>query len=255
MPESPRRRRRAWILIPVVLVLLVGGAIGAELLVRSIVASTASQQIASALPEGVTADIAATPTGACVTCEVIGGELSGLEVAGHDVTFGGLRGEIAASATKVGLGDTATIGGLEGTITVGEAELKSLLDSVAADQGIDTSGLELADGGVRYRTALELFGQSIDVQVLAQMQERPGGRVLISAKELAVVGPDGQTTAIDLDPEALTFSFCVGERLPAVLELTDIAVSDTQLEVSLRSTEPFVADAATFEQLGSCPPA
>ena len=255
MTATPRRRRLRWIAIPIAAVLLIAAAIGTELLIRSVVASTASDEIRAALPDGVSADISATPTGACVTCEVIGGELSGLDVVGHDVAFGELRGEVAAQASRVELGEVARIGRLEGAVTVGEAELKSILDAVAASQGIDASGLELTDGGVRYRSRIELFGQSIDVQVVAAMSERPGGRILISANELSVIGPGGATTALDLDPNALAFTFCVAEYLPQVLELTKIDITASELTVHLRSTGPFVADEATFQQLGTCPSA
>ncbi|WP_192497069.1 LmeA family phospholipid-binding protein [Gulosibacter chungangensis] len=252
--EQTHSRKRGvhwgWVIgtLTVLLVILV---VVAEILARIVVGQVAASQIEDAMPEAVRADVEASPTGWCVLCEVIGGELSGLDVEGKNVEFGGARGTIDLRAEGITLTDPVALDGAEGTVEIGEASLNKLLASTAEEYGFTVHGLDLKDGVFGYTTEVQVFGIEVQIRVDASARMQSGGRIQINAESLSIQ-TGAAPTDIQLNPENFTLEFCVAEHLPEMLEITSVEVVDDALVIGYRSTEPFTLTEDAFQTRGSC---
>ncbi|MDJ1369889.1 LmeA family phospholipid-binding protein [Gulosibacter molinativorax] len=232
-------------------VLLVVLAIAAELLTRILVGRIAASQIEESMPDGVVAEVSASATGWCVLCEVIGGELSGLDIEGSNVYFGAAKGSIDIAAESVTLTDPVEIGSAEGTVRIGEESLNRLLADATAEYGITMHAIDLQDGSFGYSTAVSVFGVDVTLDVVANARLQSGGRIQIFAESISVhSGASGAD--IPVDPEQFTLEFCVAEHLPESLEITSVEVVEDGLEVGYRTTEPMTITDKVFDTRGSC---
>lgn len=253
-PERGRARKRGvrwgWLLgslAGLFLILL----IAAEFIARLIVGAVAASEIEESMPEGVEATVSASTTGWCVLCELVSGELSGLDVEGENVEFGGARGSIDLHANSVTLTDPISVGAAEGTVRIGEASLNRILADTTAQYGFEMQGIDLNDGSFGFSSTIDVLGAEIRVEIEASVRIQSGGRIQIIAENLAVqsgsVGTD-----IPVDPDRFTLEFCVAEYLPEMLEITAVRVVDDGLEVGYRTTSELEITEEAFQTRGSC---
>lgn len=252
--DQPRTQKKGvrwgWIIGTLgVLVLIL--AVVAEILARIVVGQVAATEIEHAMPEAVTADVEASTTGWCVLCEIVAGEISGLNIEGKNVEFGGARGTIDLHAEGITLTEPVSLEGAEGTVQIGEASLNKLLAATSEQYGFKMQGLDLKDGVFGYSTNVEIFGAEVLIRVDASVRMQAGGRIQINAENLSLqsgtVGTD-----IPVDPERFSLEVCVAEHLPEMLEITSVKVVDDGLVLGYRSSEPFTLTADAFQTRGSC---
>ncbi|MGO1542900.1 MAG: LmeA family phospholipid-binding protein [Gulosibacter sp.] len=252
-PRPTRRRKARWgWILGILLLVIIALMVIAEFIARGIVGQIAADQIETALPEGVEANVEASPTGWCVLCELIGGELSGLEISGDNVEFGGAAGDIDLFAESITLQDPSSVGAAEGSLRIGEDELNTLLDEVTADYGFEVDSLDLRDGSFGYQTSVNVFGAEVAIDIEASVRIQSGGRIQILAEELALQAGN-QSADIPVDAERFTLQLCVAEHLPEIVEITSVEVVDDALEIGFRSTQGFELVEESFQTLGSCP--
>lgn len=250
MAEARRRSRRGTI-AAIVVVAVVVVLVLIEVVARILVGRITAQQVEQNLPYGLSADVSATATGACVTCELIGGTLSGIHVTSDDVTFGDVTGAAAVDARGVKLGEPVTVGNLSGSIGIDEDELNALLQEVAAQAGIEIHSIELRDDGIAYATELEIFGQTVGLSVTANLEPRSGGRLRVVAEQVSITSGAG-SAQVDLDADRFSFEMCLAEHLPAQVQLTSVEPSAQHVDLFFRSTSAIALDETAFTELGSC---
>ena len=158
---AARRRTRPGIIAAIIVIAVVVLLVVVEIVARVLVGRITAQEVEQQLPDGLSADVSAAATGTCVTCELLGGSLSGIHVTSDDVTFGDVTGAASVDAHDVKLGSPITVGSLDGSIGIDEDELNALLQEVAAQSGIEIHSIELRDDGISYGTEVEVFGETV----------------------------------------------------------------------------------------------
>lgn len=252
MRHPARRTRRRWLsaIIAVVCVAALAGTL--ELAARILVGTIAAAQIEQRLPEQVQAHVTATPTGTCVTCELLGGGLSGLEVVSDDVTIGEVHGQAHLIARGLRFGDPVRAASLDGTIGITQSNFNALIQQVAARIGLHLNDLGLRDDGISYTASFSAFGEDVSLAVVAGFEPRDGGRVRIVARSIEVLS-GGNALTVQPNPDDFGFEMCLAEHLPASLQLVRVLPSSGRLDLSFRSTGPLELTRTTFTQPGSCP--
>lgn len=252
--DQPRPRKRGlrwgWFVgsLAVLLLILI---VAAEFIARILVGSISATQIKESMPEGIVADVRVTPTGWCVLCELANGELSGLDINGTNVEFGGARGTIDLHAEGITLSDPVVLAGAEGSVQIGEPSLNRVLHETMQANGFTMRSIDLHDGSFEYRTDVEVFGAVLTIDVQASVRVLSGGRIQIIAEELSLqTGALGADIPIDAD--RFTLDVCIAEYLPETLEITSVEVVESALEVRYRTTESIELAEDTFQTRGSC---
>ncbi len=252
---SPRPKQKGgvrwgWVVGTLVVLFLILVVV-AEILARIIVGQVAAKEIEGAMPESIKAEVEASTTGWCVLCELASGELSGLELDGKNIEFGGARGSIDLVVESITLTDPIAIGAAEGTIRIGEASLNKLIAASAEESGFKLQGIDLKDGVFGYSSTLDVFGAEVVVRIDASVRMQSGGRIQVNAETLSLKS-ESLGTDIPVDAERFSLEFCVAEHLPEMLEITSVEVVDDGLIVGYRSTEPFQLTEDAFQTRGSC---
>lgn len=246
-----RRRRIRGLGWWIALVAIIVVPLSAEFAARGVVGHVAASETEKALPEGVAAEVSASTTGWCVLCELIGGELSGLRLESDSLTFGGATGAVALEARQVDLEQPIAVGALDGTLTIDEAQLNTLLQEVAAESGLSIDDVRLQDGRLGYATSFSAFGAEVRVDVSASVRVQSGGRLQILAEDLSLsagsVGAD-----IPVDPERFSLQICAAQYLPEMLQITSVSVVEDRLEIGYRADRAFTLAAESFQTLGAC---
>lgn len=248
-PASKNRARPLRFLIVAVILVLI--LIGAELVVRVVVGRIATDRIQESLPDSVSADVVARPTGWCVTCEVIAGEISELHVDSDPIAVDGLQGRVNLDARGIRFRDEPSANHLEGKITLTEEEFNDAIDQLAPDSGIALNDVTIRDDGIRYRTSFSAFGETITVDVTASVHTRGDGQLQIRGESLSLAS-GRHRDGINLDPGRFTVRMCIAEVLPQELEITSVSTGYEQLEIELRTRQRVPLDGTAFQTAGSC---
>lgn len=236
-------------LISIICVIAVLVAI--EILARIVVANIAKQQVEQSLPPAVTADVSVSPTGWCVTCEVIAGKLTGLDLSSDNLRFDDMQGAGRIHASGIAFRGDSGADTVNGTFTVSEHDLNLLLQRVAAESGLQINNVQVSENGVSYATSFDAFGQRISVDVTASLHTRGDGQLQIRGEEVALASADHATT-LNLEPQRFTFQTCLASRLPKELEITHVETASDEMRVQFRTRETIRFDGSAFQELGSC---
>lgn len=248
---APKRTRRRWVIVGAVAAIVVVVLALIEILARVIVGQVAANELTTALPPEVSASVSATPTGACVSCELILGRLSGLDISSSDISIGGATGAVDAQVAGVRLASPNTVDDLSGTVRIGQADLNALVGQLAAAHGFPVGDIALHAGEVQYTSTLQLLGASLDVSVTARVSVMPGGWVQFTATRLQAMAGELDISAAE-PADRFSFRFCAAEALPEVLRIESVAVDEGALALGFRSTGPFTPDSATLSRTGAC---
>ncbi|UQN15903.1 LmeA family phospholipid-binding protein [Gulosibacter sp. ACHW.36C] len=248
---ATRRRARPGIVAAIIVIAVVVLLVVVEIVARVLVGRITANQVEQSLPDGLSADVSAAATGTCVTCELLGGTISGIHVTSDDVTFGDVTGAASVDAHDVKLGSPISVGSLNGSIGIDEDELNALLQEVAAQSGIEIHSIELRDDGISYGTEIEVFGETVGLSVVANLEPRSGGRLRVVAEQVSITSGIG-SAQVDLDADRFSFEMCLAEHLPAEVQLTSVQPSAQHVDISFRSTKAIPLDDTAFAELGSC---
>lgn len=250
-PMSAPRRRRLWPMWLGAILALVFLAVAGELLARSLTGELAERELLQRLPTESGIELDVRPTGTCVLCELVGRELSGLDIDGQRVRLGDALGELTMHAADVAIDDPVTIGAAHGTLRVNEQEFNALLDDAAARAGFTVDDVDLRQDRLAYRASTEIVGVQVGLDVTASINLLGDGRVRFAAEEVALVSGPVQAD-LPLDLSRFSLEVCVARVLPAVLEVDSIQIEEDSLAIEFSSTRAFRAGAASFRTLGNC---
>lgn len=246
-----RRPRRRLLITAIIIAVVLALLVTAEFVTRAVVSRIAADEVAKALPQGVSARIHATSGGACVLCEVSTRRLSNLKLSTEDLTVGEISGVVFADLSDIRLGDPVEVGALAGTIRMSSKEVNEVLATAAERTGLDIRTVEFGKDELRYRTTIDMFGRQVDLLVAAKVRIRAGGYVRIEATELRLEA-GGVGSGFDTEAQLVSFDACIAEFIPDTLELTDVEVTERGLSVGVRSKRPFDAAEESFTTLGKC---
>ncbi|WP_022888409.1 LmeA family phospholipid-binding protein [Agromyces italicus] len=250
-PEPRRRLGRGARIGLIVAGSVVGVAallVAADVIARGIAEQRVADEVRASLPAGVEGDVDVTIGGFSVITQYLSGTMERVSLSAPELVVDGapLDVEVDLRGVPVDLG--SPVDRLDATVSAEQDAVNSLVRVPNA-----TGSITLGDATVGYEGALEVFGQSIAYQVTAT-PTAAGSEVLLQPVGVEIGAGGG---SIDLsgivervlggDPVAV----CVAERLPAGVEVTDIAAAPGVVRVELEGSE-ITLDEAHLRQSGSC---
>lgn len=253
-PGAPTRRRRwPWLVaLLAVAALVVGAGFAGEYIARGIVERTIRDQLITHLDLPADQQIDVDIPGQILP-QLISGRLDSLTVSSADVSFGGLSGDVVVRATGIPIRGDAPAESGSATVTLDEAEVRTLLATV---DGFPSETVTLAEPDVVMTTELQLFALTVPVGVSLTPSASAGDLVLtprtfrvadaeISADALvAQFGAIATTVVRDWD-------VCIAQYLPAGLTLTSVQVAGEDVVADFDIDGAIVTDAA-LQQNGTC---
>lgn len=247
--RSTRRARWPWVLL-IVIVVLAGLVVAAELIARAVLPGVVRGIVIEQLdlPQDQQLDVDAA---GILLPQLIGGRLDELHLSSDSVTVGGITGGADVTAVGVPLrgGDLSEA---HGTVRIDEDQFTTLL--AATELPIDE--ITFAEPDLTASGSFELFGTSVPVALTVT----PGvdaGDVLLTPVELQVAGITlnaadlaerfGDMAAQITAPQRI----CIADRLPAGLTVTGVAIdgSDAVIDVDVDGA---IATDENLQQNGTC---
>lgn len=245
-----KRARWPWVL-GIVLVVLIGLIVTAELVARAVLPGIVRSVVIEELdlPADQQLDVTA---GGILLPQLIAGRLDRLDLSTDAVTLEGITGAADVTATGVPLrgGD---LSGATGTIRIGQDEFLTLLEGT--ELPVDSVEFDAPDatlGG-----SFSVFGTSVPISVTLT----PGavdGDLELTPVELTVGG-----LAVDLDQVGSTLGsagdsftqpqrICIADQLPAGLTLTGLEIVGNDAVIDVDVDGAIGTDDALVEK-GVCP--
>ncbi|MBD3943349.1 DUF2993 domain-containing protein [Microbacterium sp. NEAU-LLC] len=254
-PEPARRRVWPWIVgFAIVAVLAVAAWFTAEAIARQVISGVVQDEVRTqlSLPDDHPIDVEVAGS---VLPQLIGGTIGQLTVASDDVPLGdsGVSGDVSVVATDIPVRGEAGLGGATATVSLDEAELRTLLSSVDGFPA-DTVGLAAPD--LTMSTELTFFGAKVPIGVALTPSASNGDIVLTPASLTlgsAVVTADALQKRFGSLADAVTrdWDICIADQLPAGATLTDVAVDGSRLVADFAVDGAIVTDRA-LQQNGTC---
>lgn len=254
-PVPRRRRRRAWPWI-VALVIVAGLAVAAffaaEAIARDMVSRTIKTEISRqlSLPAGHEVDV---ELAGVIIPQLIGGSLNEVTVTSQDVPVGSFEGDVAVTATDVPIRQGADMGGATATVTLDEAQLRSLLATV---DGFPEETLGLDAPNITMSTELQVFGLSFPVGVvLAPAVD--GGDIVLTPTTFELAGADIDAAALSdrfgslADLVVRDWTICLAQYIPAGVTLSDVTIDGDSLVAEADIDGAIVTD-TSLQENGTC---
>lgn len=255
---EPGKRRRRWgwgwlIALVVVAGLAVAAWFLGEQLARDLVTTTIRDQVVTrlALPADQEVDVTVEGT---VIPQLIAGRLDDVVVSSDDVPLSdALTADVVVHATGVQFRGDATADSAAATVTLDEAQLKTLMATV---EGFPADTLGLRESAVTITTELAFFQARFPIGVGLTPTAEDGDLILSPA---ALRLGDAEIGADDLrerfgglaDAVLRDWNVCIAQYLPAAVTLGAVAVEGDQLVADLDIDPAIVSDPALREN-GTC---
>lgn len=253
--EPARRSRRAWpwvVAFVVVAVLVVVAWFAGNWLAKDIVERTIRTGVIDTLelPDDQQLDVEVE---GWVLPQLIGGTLDSVDIAGRDVVFGELSGDVSVSAQDVPVRGDEPLGAVAATIELDEAQLRTLLGTVDGFP-VDTISLDAPD--VAATIELTVLGAGIPVGVALTPSAAEGDIVLEPASLIvggAVVTADGlrQQFGGIADAALRSWNVCIAEWIPSGVTLTQLQVSGSSVVADF-DVDGSIAVDESLQQPGLC---
>jgi hypothetical protein len=253
--ETPRRRRRVWpwiVALIVVVVLAVVAFFAAETLARDAVERTVTTEISERLALPADHEVAVDVPGLVIP-QLLGGSLNEITVSSEDVPVGSFQGDVTVTATDVPIQQGADIGGATATVTLDEAQLRSLLATV---EGFPAETVGLDDPNVTMSTELQVFGVGFPIGV-ALSPSVSGGDILLTPASFDLAGAEVDAAQLTnrfgplADIVVRDWPVCLAQYIPAGVTLTGVEVDGDTLVAEADVDGGIVTDPALQEN-GSC---
>lgn len=246
---KPKRRRWPWVVLIVVIVL--GGlAVAAELLARSILPGVVRGIVIEQLDLPADQQLDVQAEGILIV-QLLAGSLDELHLSTESVTIGGITGAAVVTALGVSLrGDDLTAA--DGTIRIDQTQFEALLAD--ADLPIDSIVFEEPD--VTATGSVTVLGFDIPIEFTATPGAADGDltltpvRLLLGGVELdaAQVGDRLGDLGTRLTE---TQRICIADQLPAGLTLAGLSIEGSEAVIDLTVDGAIVSD-ASLQQNGTC---
>lgn len=249
---APRRKRRRWPWVLLILVVVLAGlVVAAEFIARAVLPGVVRSLVIEQLdlPADQQLDVEAD---GILLPQLLGGTLDSLHLSTDAVTLEGITGAVDVTATGVPLqgGDLA---GAAGTIRIDQAEFSTLLDGT--DLPIETVTLDAPNataGG-----SFTLFGVDIPfaLTVLPGVAE---GDLELTPVEVSVGGIVIDADQVDSSLGSVgsnltqTQRICIADQLPAGLTLTGLEIEGNAAVIDIDVDGAIATDPALLEK-GVCP--
>ncbi|GAA5204011.1 DUF2993 domain-containing protein [Microbacterium jejuense] len=254
-PEPPRRRVWPWIVgFAIVAVLAVGAWFAAEAIARQVISGVVQDEVRTQLSLPADHPIDVEVAGS-VLPQLIGGTIGQLTVASDDVPLGdtGVSGDVTVVATDIPVRGDAGLGGATATVSLDEAELRTLLSSV---DGFPADTVSLAAPDVTMSTELSFFGAKVSIGVALTPSASNGDIVLTPASLTlgsTVITADALQEQFGGLADAVTrdWDICIADQLPAGATLTGVEVDGSRLVADFDVDGAIVTDPA-LQQNGTC---
>jgi hypothetical protein len=247
--DAPKsRRRRLWIILPIVLVVVV-----ATLLVvvgiagRAVAERYIAERVEQSLPPGVEADVSVRLPGAFLVAQYLRGRMDEVDLASNDLTVQGIGAKARVRLEGVPTDLEQPVERATGSVVLDETALQAMV----AQQGYSGS-VKLNDGSVEYSDTTKLFGANVDYIITARPSVEAGRLDL--TPESARVSSGG----IDVDASALLarvapdgLSICLAEYLPESIAVDSLLVGDGTAKVGLSGSQVVLTEEA-LSRTGTC---
>lgn len=252
--EPPRRRRRVWpwlVVLAIVVVLVVGAAVGAEAIARGLVTEGVRTLVSSQVDAAGEVDVAVD---GLVLPQLASGSLDEITVSAADVTLGPLTGDVSVALQGVPIrGDAAAQGGTA-TVRLDEEQVRTLVSQI---DGFPAATVGMASPNVTMSTGVSLFGAAIPIGVSLTPGAVDGALTLTPATfEVAGGTVDAAQLRAQLgglaDGVIREWSVCIEDQLPTALTLTDVAVDSSQELVATFDVNGAVVVDRTLLATGTC---
>lgn len=225
--DEPRPRRRGWIALVVVLVVVALLAVAGEVAARTLAPKIIRDQLVAnlGLPAGQRIDVEIP---GLLLPQLAFGNVPEMTIASDDVEFDGIDGDV-----RVNLQDVPVWGGVDWSggsaqIILDETQTRALLARV---DGFPVDAFRLAAPEVALETAFDVFGASIPLGVRLTAEARAGDLVL-APTTLLLGDTEVSADAVRQQLGPLVGSFleeweiCLAQYLPAALTLRDVQVEE-----------------------------
>lgn len=253
--EVPRKRRRVWpwiVALVIVVVLAVVAFFAAETIARDVVERTVKTEIAKRLSLPADHEVAVEVPGMVIP-QLIGGSLNEVTVSSQDVPVGQFEGDVTVTATEVPIQQGVDMGGATATVTLDEAQLKSLLSTI---DGFPADTVALADPNVTMSTELQFFGATVPVGV-ALTPSATDGDIVLTPETFEVAGAEFDAAQLSqqfgslADVIVRVYTVCIAEYIPAGVTLTGVEVDGDTLVAEADVDGAIVTDSA-LQANGTC---
>ena len=254
--SPPKRRRRPWrpvIVVLILIALLAAAWFAAEWIARGIVERTVRQQVVTNLELPADHPVEVEVEGA-VLPQLIAGRLDEIRLASDDVTLGPLTGDVTAEARGIAVRGEQVADAASATVTLDEANLRALMATVDGFPA-DTLGLDAPN--VTMSTDLQFFGATVPVGVALTPSVGPDGEFVLTPASVHVAGAD--VSADDLRHQfgiasnlvLRNWGVCIREYVPAGVTLSGVHVDGERLVAGFAVNGRIAAD-PTLQEPGTC---
>ena len=256
VPEEPKKRRRVWPWIVGVAAALIVIAVVVVVIVETVVRSTIEAGIASQvrtsleLPADQPVDVSVEGP---LTLQLLTGSLDDIRLSSDDVPLGPTTADVDVALQGVSTTAPYTVGAGVATVTLDQAQVAALTDSVAQ---IDIVELTLEDPAIAVGTELSLFGFGIPIS-LSLVPSAEAGELVLRPDSLQVSGlavtADGVRDQFGslADPILQDWQICVAQYLPAGATLTAASVTGAEL-VATFDIDGRTLNETALQQNGTC---
>ncbi len=247
----PRRRRRrlAWILVPLValLVVLALAVVLVETVGRGIAEEYVANEVEESLPPGVTADVAVQLGGPFLIGQYLSGRMQEVRLVSDDILVGDVpaRARLRLDGAPVDLAQP--VERVAGVVVLDDRAVEALL----AQQGF-AGDATLRNGLVEYADTVTVLGAGIDYTLTAR-PSLSGGRLDLEPQSAQV-----RSGPFDLDASALLelvapdgISVCLAEVLPDSVVLDSLALGDGTAQVAFSGKDVLLTEEA-LARTGAC---
>ncbi|CAN5198598.1 hypothetical protein BH09ACT3_BH09ACT3_09650 [soil metagenome] len=251
---QPPKRKRRWLAPLIVtgslLVLLVGGFVVVDGVVRDAAEKLVGEKVRSSLSLPETTPVAVEIHGSSVLLQALSGSLERVEIGVANLSIGDLSGDATLVATGVPIDQAQPIGEARLQFTIGQDGVQKLLAGLS---GLPASSATIDDGAVTLATEFRVLGFAIPVGATVGLSAE-SGELVITPESVELNG-----AAVDADelPSPVrglfdTQSICVATLLPQAFALDSVTVTGDSVVLAV-SGRQLVLDSALFSTKGTCP--
>ncbi len=254
-PAKPRRRRRWWLRVLIVLVVLGVLAGAGEIVLRAVIPNIVAEQVREQLrlSDDHPVDV---ELGGSSLLSALAGRVGPIEVEVPNAPLlEGIVATLAVEARSVPFDPT------QGEIEGARAAVLIPAESVAPVVQLATQGMadtaQVRNGEIAVGRTLTLFGATVTLSVTLEISVQEGD-VWVEPTEIKAAGFDLTTeqlrsvTGDALDGLLTSHELCVRDRLPAGVTLTELRLSSTGSVMVAVDLSPTILSDPAQQAPGSC---
>jgi hypothetical protein len=251
MTDAPQRRNRAaraWIIVLLILAVLAGLVVVADLVIRNVAEQRVAEQLEQNLPAGVEGDVDVRLGGFSVIAQYLAGSMDHVELSAPELLVNGVPISVQVDARDVPPALDGPVGRATATIQADEAAVNTLIEvpGVQGDVVLDADA-------VAYSDTVRLLGLPVEYTVTAR-PTAAGDTVLLEPIGVEVGAGGGAIDVSGLVDRLLgdePVPVCVAGYLPEGVEVQQITVEPGSATVTLGATG-LSFDEQSLSTLGSC---